>query len=128
MFLLQTLTMIPFVFLIPVGILGVFSETFNAVYRVIFVIVCVVLAVLQLLYWPWMESSSRQATLGKRALDIVVTDTDGRRVSFARAAGRNLAKIASYMIYGVGFIMIAFTKKKQGLHDMIASTLVVVKK
>jgi uncharacterized RDD family membrane protein YckC len=81
-----------------------------------------------LLYGPLMESSRRQATLGKKALGIVVTDVDVKRISFARAAGRNLGKIISGMIYGVGFIMIAFTKKNPGLHDMMASCLVAVKR
>jgi uncharacterized RDD family membrane protein YckC len=81
-----------------------------------------------LLYWPLMECSSRQGTLGKRAIGIVVTDIDGRHISFARAVGRNLGKIVSAIIYYVGFIMIAFTKKKQGLHDITANCLVVVKR
>ena len=42
-----------------------------------------------------------------------------------RALGRNLAKILSGLILCIGFLMVAFTGKKQGLHDMIAGTLVV---
>jgi len=49
------------------------------------------------LYWAGMESSSGQATLGKRALGILVTDLEGRRISFLRATGRNLAKYISAM-------------------------------
>jgi len=75
-----------------------------------------------------MESSSRQATLGKMALGIVVTDMDGKRISFGRAVGRNLGKIISQIILLIGYFMIAFTQKKQGLHDIIANCLVVVKK
>jgi uncharacterized RDD family membrane protein YckC len=72
-----------------------------------------------------MESSSRQATVGKIALGIEVTDLEGNRLSFGRALGRNLAKIISALILYIGFIMAAFTKRKQALHDMIASALVV---
>jgi uncharacterized RDD family membrane protein YckC len=76
-------------------------------------------------YSAWMESSAYQATVGKIALGIQVTDLNGNRVSFGRALGRNLAKILSGLILYIGFIMAAFTERKQGLHDMIAGTLVV---
>lgn len=77
------------------------------------------------LYSALMESSAKQATLGKMALSICVTDMDGRRISFGRATGRYFAKILSAIILLIGYIMAAFTARKQGLHDMIASTLVV---
>ena len=80
------------------------------------------------LYYAIFECSSRQATLGKMALSIVVTDMYGNRVSFGRATGRYFAKIISSIIFLIGYIMIAFTSKKQGLHDIIAETLVVVKR
>jgi uncharacterized RDD family membrane protein YckC len=80
------------------------------------------------LYWALMESSSKQATLGKMALGIVVTDVNGQRVSFGRASGRYFGKIVSQIILFIGFLMVAFTQKKQGLHDIMASCLVVVKK
>jgi len=76
------------------------------------------------LYEAFMESSSYQATLGKMAFGMKVTDLYGNRISFARATGRHFAKIISGMILGIGFIMVGFTERKQGLHDMIAGTLV----
>jgi uncharacterized RDD family membrane protein YckC len=83
---------------------------------------------LQTVYFALMESSSRQATLGKMALGIVVTDMDGKRISFGRAVGRNLGKIISSIILLIGYFMIAFTQKKQGLHDIVTKCLVVVKR
>jgi formylglycine-generating enzyme required for sulfatase activity/uncharacterized RDD family membrane protein YckC len=80
------------------------------------------------LYWAVMESSSKQATLGKMALGIVVIDYKGQRISFGRATGRQFARIISALILLIGYIMAGFTEKKQALHDMIAETLVVVKK
>jgi uncharacterized RDD family membrane protein YckC len=79
------------------------------------------------LYFALMESSSKQGTLGKMALSIVVTDLNGNRITFGRATGRYFGKILSGMILYIGYIMVAFTEKKQGLHDMIAGTLVVNK-
>lgn len=77
------------------------------------------------LYHALMESSEWQATVGKRVLDLVVTDLAGRRVSFWRATGRHFAKIVSSLIYPFGHIMAGFTAQKQALHDMIAGCLIL---
>jgi uncharacterized RDD family membrane protein YckC len=77
------------------------------------------------LYHALMESSEWQATVGKKALDLVVTDMAGRRVSFWRATGRHFAKVVSNMIYPFGHIMAGFTAQKQALHDMIAGCLIL---
>jgi uncharacterized RDD family membrane protein YckC len=77
------------------------------------------------LYFAFMESSARQATFGKSLLNLQVTDEQGQRISFLRATGRHFAKILSAIILLIGFIMVAFDSRKQGLHDKIASTLVV---
>jgi len=85
--------------------------------------------------WPWlicyllyssvMESSSEQATLGKIIMGLKVTDMDGNRITFLRALGRNAGKLLSAIILFIGFIMAAFTTKKQALHDLISGCLVV---
>jgi uncharacterized RDD family membrane protein YckC len=91
-------------------------------------VLCGVMFVVQILYFAIMESTSKQATLGKMVLGIVVTDVEGKRISFGRAIGRNLGKIISTIMLLIGYFMIAFTAKKQGAHDMMAGCLVVVKK
>ena len=83
--------------------------------------------VLGWVYYALMESSVKQATLGKMAIGIVVTDLDGKRISFARATGRHFAKIISGFTLLIGFIMAGFTQKKQALHDIIADCLVIKK-
>ena len=83
--------------------------------------------VIYLLYFAGMESSKYQATLGKMAIGVIVTDENGNRISFGRGAGRLLSKIISAMILYIGFIMAGFDSRKQSLHDKIASTLVVYK-
>jgi uncharacterized RDD family membrane protein YckC len=77
------------------------------------------------LYYALMESSAKQATLGKMALGIQVTDLDGRRIGFGRATGRYLGKIVSGLTLLIGYIIQVFTSRRQALHDLIASTLVV---
>ena len=77
------------------------------------------------LYWPLMESSERQATLGKQLLGIQVTDGNGARLTFVRSLLRNLAKIISSIPLGLGFLLAAFTARKQALHYMITKCLVV---
>jgi uncharacterized RDD family membrane protein YckC len=79
------------------------------------------------LYFTLFESSARQATPGKMALGIVVTDLDGDRISFARANGRYWGKLLSVLTLFIGYLMAAFTGKKQTLHDMVAGCLVVNK-
>lgn len=83
--------------------------------------------VLGWLYAAIMESSERQATLGKIAVGIKVTDMHGNRISFGQATGRHFAKIISAIILLIGYIMAAFDAKKQALHDKMASTLVLNK-
>lgn len=77
------------------------------------------------LYFALQESSTKMGTIGKRAMGIVVTDMDGNRISFARASGRYFGKIISGSIMYVGYIMAAFTERKQALHDMISNCLVM---
>ncbi|HUU41684.1 MAG TPA: RDD family protein [Desulfatiglandales bacterium] len=77
------------------------------------------------LYYAMMESSSKQGTLGKMALGIKVTDLSGNKITFGRATGRHFSKYISAIILFIGYLMVAFTAKKQGLHDMIAGCLVV---
>jgi uncharacterized RDD family membrane protein YckC len=78
-----------------------------------------------MVYYSLLESSSWQGTLGKKLLGMRVTDLNGNRISFGRATGRYFGKILSGMICFIGFVMVAFTEKRQGLHDMLAGTLVV---
>jgi uncharacterized RDD family membrane protein YckC len=77
------------------------------------------------IYEAALESSKYQATLGKMALGLKVTDLEGRRISFLRATGRHFAKILSGFVLCIGFIIAGFTERKQALHDMIAGTLVM---
>lgn len=77
------------------------------------------------LYWPLLECSERQATLGKQLLGIQVTDVNGARLTFVRSLLRNLAKIISSLPFGLGFLLAAFTARRQALHDLITNCLVV---
>lgn len=108
------------------------------VYGVFFIINTIIPEQLQILhlmklamvwfYFAFMESSEKQATLGKMALHIVVTDYQGKRISFKRATGRYFAKFISGFILLFGYFMAGWTPKKQALHDIIASTYVINKK
>ncbi len=83
--------------------------------------------VLNWLYFGFMESSPLQATVGKLALGLIVTDVDGRPLSFARATGRYFGKLLSGLTLCIGYIMAGFTQRKQALHDIIAGCLVIKK-
>jgi uncharacterized RDD family membrane protein YckC len=85
-----------------------------------------VAVVLKWLYFAYLESGEKQATWGKQALGLYVTDGAANRISFGRASGRFFAKIISGLIpLGIGYIMAGFTERKQALHDMIAGCLVL---
>jgi uncharacterized RDD family membrane protein YckC len=79
------------------------------------------------LYWAGLESSAYQATLGKMALGLIVTDLKGEPLGFGRATGRYFGKIISALLLGIGFLIAGWTEKKQALHDIMAGTLVVKK-
>lgn len=85
----------------------------------------VIIILLAWIYYATMESSARQATLGKMALSLQVTDLEGERIGFARATGRYFAKFLSWITLLVGFFMAGFTQRKQALHDIVAKTLVI---
>ncbi len=79
------------------------------------------------LYYSLLESSQYQATLGKMALGIIVTDLDGNRITWGRATGRHFGKFVSALTCLIGYLMAGFTESKQALHDMMAGCLVVCK-
>lgn len=80
------------------------------------------------IYYTLMESSPLQATLGKLAVGIRVTDMDGRRLSMGRSAGRNAVRLLN-MVTGIipfiAYLAVAWTQRKQGLHDLLAKALVL---
>ena len=76
-------------------------------------------------YFALMESSAQQGTFGKVVMGLQVTDLEGRRITLKKATIRYAAKFLSSVILMIGYLMVAFTARKQGLHDKIAGTLVV---
>jgi len=78
-------------------------------------------------YFAILESSPAQGTLGKLAFNLQVTDVNGDPISFRRAFFRHAAKFVSSLLLGIGWLMAAFTPRKQAFHDLIAGTLVVRK-
>jgi uncharacterized RDD family membrane protein YckC len=85
----------------------------------------VLLIAMDWLYYAALESSSWQATVGKHALGIAVTDVAGNRISFGRATGRHFARFVSVITLGIGYLIQPFTARRQALHDVIAGTVVV---
>ena len=85
----------------------------------------VIMLVASWVYFAGLESSAWQATVGKKMLGMQVTDTSDERINFIKATIRYLAKFLSSFFLMIGFIMVAFTAKKQGLHDFIAGTVVL---
>ena len=81
---------------------------------------------IQWLYFAYLESGEKQATWGKQALGLYVTNLTGNPISFGHASGRFFAKLITNMIpLAIGYIMAGFTERKQALHDRIAGCLVL---
>jgi len=76
-------------------------------------------------YFAFFHASANQATLGKMAVGIKVTDDHGGHISFMRGVGRYFAQILSSLILCIGYVMAGFTERKRALHDMVCNTLVV---
>lgn len=104
----------------PAQFMAFFAALFAALLPIILISVAA-----SWLYFAMMESSSRQATLGKAMLSLRVTDMNGQRISFGRATGRYFSKIVTNLVpLAIGWILAGFTERKQALHDFIAGTLV----
>lgn len=104
---------IPYLFVRTLGLRSESSPGFQGVW-----------AVMVWSYFALFESSAWQATPGKRLIGLRVVDLQGHRITFLRASGRCLARGLS-AILGIGYLMALFTRRKQTLHDILASCLVV---
>jgi uncharacterized RDD family membrane protein YckC len=101
------------------GMIGTIMASMGAIW--------ILAMVIQVLYFTFMESSKTQATIGKMALGLKVTDLEGNKLDFSKALIRNLCRLISNFTMLIGYIIAAFTEKKQALHDMFAGTLVLKK-
>ena len=116
---------------IPVAIiqymLGEFGNTEYSgdLFRAYFSLGNLISIVASWLYAALMESSPGQATIGKKALGLKVTTTDGGRISFGQATGRHFGKWLSAILLLIGYLMMLWDDRKQTLHDKMAGTLVV---
>lgn len=130
--LIDGIVLLPMAFLLPALGKGLILEGFLALLAtgtfvplllsyLLNLVIILLMLVIYWLYFAKMHSSNKQATFGKMVMGVIVTDTNGNRMSFARATGRNFAK----MLLCFGFVMAAFTERRQALHDKIAGTLVV---
>ena len=118
-FLIMTLVFIPVIAIAGIGWEFIYSDSVAASLGL------VVNVLAAWLYYALFESGRWQGTPGKKILELRVTDLFGNRISFGQASGRYFSKILSVLIFYIGFFMAGFTAKKQGLHDKLASTLVL---
>lgn len=118
-FLIMTLVFIPVIAVAGIGWEFIYSDSVAASLGL------VVNVIAAWLYYSLFESGRWQGTPGKKILELRVTDLFGNRISFGQASGRYFSKILSALIFYIGFFMAGFTAKKQGLHDKLASTLVL---
>jgi uncharacterized RDD family membrane protein YckC len=78
------------------------------------------------IYFASQESSTRRGTVGKQAMNLIVTDLNGNRISFLQATKRFIMKILAAIPLFTGYLSILFTAKKQAFHDIVAKTVVFI--
>lgn len=79
------------------------------------------------LYFTAFESSSWQATVGKKILNLKVTNKDNLKITFRQASVRFWSKLITLLTLGIGFLILAFNEKRQALHDKIAGCVILNK-
>jgi uncharacterized RDD family membrane protein YckC len=127
------MNIVSYAVLIPLGVSTALTldpdtgELDSSAFGATFFLAYVILLVLNVLYFAFQESSIHQATIGKRAMGLVVTDLAGERLTFMNALGRYFARILSAITLLIGYIIQPFTERKQALHDIVAGTLVYKK-
>jgi uncharacterized RDD family membrane protein YckC len=81
--------------------------------------------VLPWLYYAFQESSEDGATVGKNAMGIRVVTIEGHRLSFGQATGRFFCRLLNIFTFGIGYLMMLVSSKRQCLHDVLAGTAVI---
>lgn len=81
--------------------------------------------IIAFIYYVIMESSTRNATFGKQAMHLKVYDENGNGLNLSKSIVRSLVKVVCGNAFLIGYLFAAFTKDKQALHDLVASTVVV---
>jgi uncharacterized RDD family membrane protein YckC len=110
-------------FLVDIAFIGIFLGLLTMFMRVGFGLITTL--VIAWFYFAYLESSERQATVGKRLFSLKVADEKLERISFGKASLRYILKIVSGLILGIGFIIAISSKQKQALHDRIIKTVVL---
>jgi uncharacterized RDD family membrane protein YckC len=72
-----------------------------------------------------MEMGRRGSTIGKGAFNLLVTRENGAPLNFGNALGRNIIKVLSIFILPIAVLVMLLSRRRQGIHDRIAGTVVV---
>jgi uncharacterized RDD family membrane protein YckC len=106
-----------FVVILLFVFIGFITETQDETFCIIFVLTLWI-------YFAYQESSTLKGTVGKQALNLIVTDLNGNQISFKQATKRFIMKIFTAILLFMGFLLIFMTSKKQAFHDLFAKTVV----
>lgn len=104
-----------FIILAIVGRTGLWEDSFLRLF--------IFLTILAWLYYAFLESSDLQASLGKKAFGFIVADSEGSKITFWKATCRYFLFLIT--MFNIGLIMMVFSEKKQGFHDLMTDTFVL---
>lgn len=76
-----------------------------------------------MLMWGWLSR-----TVGMFAMKTKVIDESGKKIGWIKAVLRTFGYGLSGVMLFLGFLPILFDKKRQGLHDKLTKTFVVMKR
>ncbi len=91
----------------------------------ILIIGAVLIPLTKFVYSVFADASKTQGTIGKKLMDIKVTDNHAVRIGIGVSLLRNASKIFSVVSLGFGYIYSFIDKKRRCFHDIIAETLVI---
>lgn len=106
-------------------ILGIFNRIFLIVYPPA---IWGFAGVISFLYYGILEGSSMSATFGKSICGLIVVDEQGQPLSTSQGFLRALARMVTYITFGIGFLIAVFDEERKTTHDILAKTMVADKR
>jgi len=119
------LVLLPLLFVVVPAVLLLIKYNYSStLLLLVYVLSGLAIFLTAIWYFAKLEASPKMGTYGKRIMGIQTTDLNGQRITLMTAIVRMIVKNALSGFLMIGYLMAAFTAKKQALHDILAGTIV----